>query len=154
MSGIRDKRRKLAASLKECCKNEDEKNIQFDQSSSASNIVFKHMDDSNFDTDLHLIPEPEVPDIHDMDLDFEDIDALMQCQFDMPEDLNFSCNSFKNLSNDKKVIHNFNSLAEGLLTFFVLFNISSRAMEFLLQLLTAYGVDCPKSLYLLKKTMS
>lgn len=43
------------------------------------------------------------------------------------------------------------TLSDKLLYFFLIFNISNRAMTYLLEILSSEGLDVPKSVYLLKK---
>jgi hypothetical protein len=44
------------------------------------------------------------------------------------------------------------TLAEELLLFFVLFNLSRKAMQYLLDILVRHGIDTPKTVFLLKKS--
>lgn len=107
-----------------------------------------HCETIDFEKMEHMSPEPTESNSHSV---------LMPNSFEEATQFNFCRDSQSDfdLEVDEEVCftesRSSESLTDKLLMFYVLFNISNRAMQYLLKILIEEGFDVPKSLYLLKK---
>lgn len=90
--------------------------------------------------------------VADLEYDFTD-DMFQEEDEDVYGNLLSRCNIVEHLPSpmESSIPQPQTTLAEELFLFFVLFNISNRAMEYLLKILCRHGLQCPSSLYLLLK---